>query len=123
MPMHLDRALRDLEERTLDVFSSELSKLLYLASTRDYTTGRYSHDGLAIRFTHDIAEAALQTAHRRRFENLASASLERVVSAVDQFIEDTHADRATVLTTWRKIEPYRIAIPLEIDTVVAQLFI
>jgi hypothetical protein len=121
--MNMKRALQDLEERTLNIFPCELAKLIYLASTRDYTTGQYFHNGLAAIFTYAIAEQALRTAHCQKFEILVFEPLEALVSQVDQFVIATSADRITVLATWRNLEPYRIAIPSNADPIRKALFI
>jgi len=40
----------DLVNRTLSRISCDLGRLIYLASTREYNTGNYHHEGLASRF-------------------------------------------------------------------------
>ncbi len=44
-------AYDDLLNRSLSRISCELGRLIYLASTRDYNTGNYYHEGLASRFS------------------------------------------------------------------------
>jgi hypothetical protein len=121
--MELNRAVRDLEERTLASFTCELSKLLYLASTRDYSTGRYFHDGLANTFSYEIAERALESAHRKAFEMLVQAPLETIIQQVSEFVRATCADPKSVLETWKKLEPYRIAVPLDTNIAATALFV
>ena len=52
-------AYDDLLKRSLSKVSCDLARLIYLASTRDYNTGAYHHDGLASRFRADAASKAL----------------------------------------------------------------
>ena len=51
-------AYDDLLKRSLSKVSCDLARLIYLASTRDYNTGAYHHDGLASRFRPDAASCA-----------------------------------------------------------------
>ena len=41
-------AYDDLLNRSLSKISCDLARLIYLASTRDYNTGTYHHDGLVL---------------------------------------------------------------------------
>src|ERR1700730_17234256 len=77
MPKRIDvqRAAHDLHLRTLSKISRPLDRLIYLASTRDYNTGLYYHDGLAARFSEEVACEALADCHREAFRELTSSSL------------------------------------------------
>lgn len=115
-------AVRDLKERTLEFIPGQVARLLYLASTRDYNTGRYYHDGLAFKFTNEGAEMALESAHRAAFEGLVFSPLEVVVQELCSFINSTHTEPKKVLETWKKLEPYRVVIPQNCDPVASELF-
>ena len=120
--MDVQRAVKDLNERTLAFVSGQIARLLYLASTRDYNAGRYYHDGLAFRFTNEAAEVALESAHREVFEGLVFSPLEVVVQELEGFINSTHAEPKKVLETWKKLQPYRVVIPQDCDPVASELF-
>ena len=60
----VERAYDDLLRRSLSPISGDLARLIYLASTRDYNTGKYHHDGLAAHFSSEIACQALELAHQ-----------------------------------------------------------
>ena len=62
-----------------------LERLIYLASLRDYRSGRYSHDGLAQRFSERVAAAALRFEHVETFRSVAFASLQSMVEQVGDF--------------------------------------
>jgi hypothetical protein len=63
----VQEAYDDLLRRTLARIPSDLGRLIYLASMRDYNTGRYHHDGLAARFSPAVAREALEMAHHNVF--------------------------------------------------------
>ena len=62
----IQRATDDLRRRTLARFERSLDRLIYLASTRDYNTGIYYHDGLAASFGQELHAKHLQTAIAKR---------------------------------------------------------
>jgi hypothetical protein len=115
-------AYDDLLRRTLSRIPCNLGRLIYLASTRDYNSGRYHHEGLAARFHEDAARKALEVAHRQVFHLLAAYSLEELVSELDVYLKSSHESPEEVVRTWQKLEPYRIAVPTEVNLTVARLF-
>ena len=116
-------AYDDLLQRSLSKISCDLARLIYLASTRDYNSGTYHHDGLAARFSPDVAAKALEIAHRQLFYQLSAYSLEEMVSQLQTYLDCSHESPADVLRTWQKLEPYRVAIPVEVNPAVARLFL
>ena len=116
-------AYEDLLQRSLSKLPGDLARLVYLASTRDYNTGTYHHDGLADRFRQDAATKALEIAHRQVFYRLSAYSLEELVKELELYLNSSHESPAEVLRTWQKLEPYRVAIPVEVNPAVARLFL
>jgi hypothetical protein len=116
-------AYDDLLHRSLSKISCDLARLIYLASTRDYNTGTYHHEGLAARFRPDAASKALEIAHRQIFYQLSANSLEQLVEQLQLYLDCSHESPADVLRTWQKLEPYRVAIPVEVNPAVARLFL
>jgi hypothetical protein len=116
-------AYDDLLRRTLVKISCDLARLIYLASTRDYNTGRYHHEGLANRFRSDAASQALEIAHRQVFYRLAACSLEDLVAQLETYLSFSRESPLDVLRIWQKLEPYRIAIPSDANPTVARLFL
>jgi hypothetical protein len=116
-------AYDDLLQRSLSKLPGDLARLVYLASTRDYNTGTYHHDGLAARFRPDAATKALEIAHRQIFYRLSAYSLEELVKELELYLNSSHESPAEVLRTWQKLEPYRVAIPVEVNPAVARLFL
>ena len=115
-------ALQDLKNRTLSGMGTELARLIYLASTRDYNTGRYYHDGLAFQFSQEIAGKALAEAHMEVFDALALGSLENLVEQLHLYLQSAGAEPREIVRAWKKLQPYRVAIPAESDALTAALF-
>lgn len=113
--MDVEDASQDLRSRTLAHVDRPLDRLIYLASTRDYNTGLYYHDGLAARFTQEIACQALADCHREAFRQLVGCSLKDLVSQVEGYMATTHTSPAEFIAVWKGLEPYRVAVPVESD--------
>ena len=118
----VQEAYEDLLYRTLSRISCNLGRLIYLASTRDYNTGNYYHEGLAGRFSPDIARKALEIAHRQAFYELSAFSLEDLASDLEAYLRSSRENPQEFLRAWQKLEPYRVAIPTEVHLTVARLF-
>ena len=119
----VDEAYDDLLRRSLSKINGDLARLIYLASTRDYNTGKYHHDGLAAHFEADVACQALERAHRQIFYRIAARSLQEMVGEVELYINSSRQSREEVLQVWQKLEPYRVALPVDVNAAVAQLFV
>jgi len=118
----LVEAVEDLKSRTLASFSTEMAKLVYLSSTRDYLTGRYYHDGLAFRFTGGLAEVAVGFCHHELFERMVASPLGDLVRELEVFIRSQHAMPSEVLDAWKKLQPYRMLVPQSSNPIPRELF-
>jgi len=120
--MPLQQAYDDLLNRSLSRIPSELGRLIYLASTREYNTGHYYHQGLADRFGPEAAQKALEIAHRQTFYKVSACSLEDLVEELERYLASTKEEPLECLNAWQKLEPYRIAVPADVNGTVARLF-
>lgn len=118
----LRTAIEDLGSRTLAALPGELAKLIYLASTRDYNSGRYWHDGLARAFGPEVAEAALASCHRTSFRNLTRRPLEDLVRELEAYLQSTGEPAPEVVQTWKTLQPFRVAVPGGADDVTSEFF-
>jgi len=121
-PARLDAAVQDLRDRTLAELNGELTRLVYLSSTRDYNTGEYQHAGLADRFGPETAQQALARCHQAAFHGLLYANLADMVNQLAAYIESTGAERDRVLDAWRRLQAYRVLIPEDCDEFSAEFF-
>lgn len=119
----VEAARRDIRFRTLNKIDTPLERLIYLASLRDYRTGKYAHDGLALRFSEPVATEALRFEHVDLFHEVAFAPLRSVVKQVDAFLGGAGADRSASLKTWRTLEPYRVVLPVVEDGLAVRIFL
>ena len=120
--MPLQQAYDDLLSRSLSRIPCELGRLIYLASTREYNTGRYYHQGLADRFGPEAAQKALEIAHRQAFYKVSACSLEDLVGELERYLASTKEEPLECLRAWQKLEPYRVTVPTDVNATVARLF-
>ena len=108
----------DFRERTLRYVDGGLAKLVFLSSCRDYNSGLYRHDGLAVEYSELSVHAALLLLHTEIFEEISVAPLEQWVSELRQYLEN--ADPSS-LRVWKELRPYHLIVPLEVSTVAVEL--
>lgn len=109
------KAADDVRLRTLAPMPRVLDRFIYLASMRDYNTGLYYHDGLAARFSPEIASEALADCHRETFQQLIACSLQELVREMEGYLASTHVRNQDFIAAWETLEPYRVAVPLQTD--------
>lgn len=118
----LEAAIQDLRDRTLAGLRGEFARLIYLSSMRNYNTGQYYHEGLASQFSAEIAVTALALCHEQTFRSLVYSPLEAFVKELDSYVGSTGEHPEDVLEFWMKFEPYRVVIPMDCESLAAELF-
>jgi len=119
----MNNAYDDLLRRTLSSIQCDLARLIYLASTRDYNSGMYHHEGLAARYGPESARVALRAAHKDIFYRLVALSLEELVTELDTYVRISREVPTGLIHAWQELEPYRVAVPMEVDSTMVQLFL
>lgn len=116
-------AFEDLQRRTLSQIPCDFARLIYIASTRDYNSAIYHHEGLAARYGQEEARNALQASHRDIFRRLVSLPLERLVTELETYVETSHESPEGFIHAWQELEPYRVAVPMDADSSMVELFL
>lgn len=116
-------ARQDLRQRTLSKIGTPFERLIYLASLRDYRSGRYCHDGLAARFSESVTAEALRFEHLEAFYSVAFCPLRSLVEQLDDFFMEAKCEWADGLRTWHRLEPYRVLAPVIEDGLVIHVFL
>jgi len=122
-PPDVDQAAEDFRRRSLGKILRPLDRLIYLASLRDYNTGLYYHDGLADQFTQEAASEALACCHREAFQELVGCSLRELVGQLEAYRASLTAACREFVGAWKALQPYRVAIPAESNTLAAELLL
>src|SRR5579863_4796112 len=115
-------AREDLRNRTLARMPGDFARLIYLASARDYNTGEYYHEGLALQFGEKAARKALESCHRDLFQRMVRCSMRELVEHLEVYARCTRLPCSDFIRTWDRLQPYRVTIPLDCSVLAAQLF-
>jgi hypothetical protein len=120
-PRDVQEAADDLQRRTLGGMARALDRMIYLASMRDYNTGLYYHEGLASRFTQEVASEATACCHREVFRQLVRCSLQEIVRQLEGYLASTRTNPREFVAAWKGLQPYRVAVPAKSDPLAAEL--
>ncbi len=110
------KAAEDVRLRTLAKIPRPLDRFIYLASMRDYNTGVYHHEGLASRYSAEVACEALADCHRETYRQILACSLEDLVAQMEAYIDSSQTPPSGFISVWRGVEPYRVAVPVDADS-------
>jgi len=118
----VERVVHDFEARSLAGLVGYFSKLVYLASLRDYNTGRYHHYGLETRYGAEVVDESLRECHVRVFENLVSLPLKEQTEDLLNFFESLKEDKTRLVAVWRRLKSYQILPPEDCNPLARELF-
>src|SRR5215470_11729246 len=76
--------VRDFTATTLAAIPNAFGRLIYIASLRDLSSGRYEHSGLAVVYPPDAVQEALKFCHQEIFSRV----LETPLSVQEQDLSD-----------------------------------
>jgi hypothetical protein len=119
----IEPAITDLRSRTLSRLPGDFSRLVYLASSRDLSSGHYSHDGLAFHFGENVASKAMAACHAEIFHRLVYCSLEELIEELRNYISSTSVRQKDFLQSWTRLGSYRVTIPSECDETAVEIFL
>ena len=117
----VERVVRDFEERTLAGLEGQFNQLVYLASLRDYNTGRYHHYGLETRYAAEAVDEGLHQCHVRVFEELVSLPLKEQTEDLLTLFESLKEDKVRLVRVWKRLKSYRILPPEDSHPLARQL--
>jgi len=90
---------------------------------RDYKQRELSSRSLVARYGHAQARDALQSSHRDVFRKLCPYSLEKLGDRTRSYVRASHEAPHWSDSCLQELEPYRVAVPMEADSSMVQLFL
>ncbi len=118
----IEQVVEDLQGHTLEAMAGMFSRLIYLASLRDYNTGRYHHYGLETRYSSEAVDEGLRHCHAQAFEALLALSLQEQTQDLLRFFESLKADRSRLVEVWQRLRAYQMLPPEGCHPLARELF-
>ena len=116
------RIIQDFTLTTLAGISSEFSRLAYMGSLRDLSSGRYEHAGLAALYPDEAMQQSLQHCHEQVFERVLETSLEVQEGDLRECLARMPGGLCVAVTHWRRMEAYRVLMPERAPGYLKELF-
>jgi hypothetical protein len=114
--------IQDFTDTTLAAIPSLYARLIYLASLRDLSSGRYEHSGLVAVYGDVAVQQALTRCHEEVFEKILETPLAGQQQDLEMCFMSMRGEVAAVAAHWQKLEAYRMFMPVEPPDYLKELF-
>jgi hypothetical protein len=116
------RIIQDFTLTTLAGIPNVFSRLAYMASLRDLSSGKYEHAGLAALYSDEAIQQSLQLCHEQIFERILEAPLESQERDLRECLEHMPGGLCATVAHWRRMEAYRVLMPEHVPGYLRELF-
>jgi hypothetical protein len=110
--LRVQQVIGDFTGATLAAIPHAYGRLMYLASLRDSSSGKYEHAGLTAVYSADAVQEALQFCHREIFQRILETPLSVQEQDLRECLESMPGERPATLAHWRRLEAHHI-LPAE----------
>jgi hypothetical protein len=105
------RIIQDFTTNTLAGIPSLYSRLTYVASLRDLSSGKYEHAGLSAVYPEPAIQQALETCHEQVFEKILEMPLAEQEEDLRTCLEAMQSGAEDTVGHWQRLEAYRVLLP------------
>ena len=116
------RIVQDFMLNTLEGIPGPYARLVYVASLRDLSSGRYEHEGLAALYPEEAVQQALELCHEQIFERILETPLAEQLRDLRSCLAAMDGGIAEAVSHWRKLESYRMLSPEHVPDYLRDLF-
>jgi hypothetical protein len=116
------RVIQDFTTTTLAGMSSMFSRLAYVASLRDLSSGKYEHAGLAAIYPEPAIQQALETCHEQVFEKILETPLSGQAVDLRTCLDAMEPGGDATVGHWLRMEAYRVLLPENAPDYLKDLF-
>lgn len=116
------RIVQDFTVNTLAGIDGPFARLVYMASLRDLSSGRYEHQGLAALYPEEAVQQALELCHEQIFERILEMPLEKQLEDLRGCLAAMEGGLAPAVSHWQKMESYRVLVPETAPDYLKELF-
>ena len=117
------RIIQDFTTTTLAAIPSEFGRLLYVASLRDLSSGRYDHAGLTAMYPREAVQEAIEVCHEELFSRILETPLEEQERDLRFCL--SQMESSSLLRTvqqWTHTQAYRLLVPERVPEYLRELF-
>ena len=116
------RIIQDFTLNTLEGIPGPYARLVYVASLRDLSSGRYEHEGLTALYPEGAVQQALELCHEQVFERILETPLAQQLGDLRNCLAAMQGGLADVVQHWRQLESYRVLPPEHAPDYLRDLF-
>jgi hypothetical protein len=116
------RIVEDFTSTTLEGLPGPFSRLVYLASLRDLTTGRYEHAGLSVLYPDEAIQQTLEMCHEQIFERILESPLQAQERELKICLKNMAGGFHAAVDHWGRMEAYRVLLPEAAPDYLKELF-
>jgi hypothetical protein len=114
--------VRDFASTTLAAIPNLFGRLIYVASLRDLSSGKYEHAGLAALYPPEAIQEALECCHHEIFDRILETPLAIQGEDLREALQGMPGPIAETVANWRRMESYRILLPGNTPDYLRELF-
>lgn len=114
--------VQDFAVTTLARIPRVYGRLIYIASLRDLSSGRYEHAGLAAVYSEAAVQEALELCHEQIFERILEMPLLRQEEDLRDCLEHMEGGLEASAAHWLNLESYRVLLPEKSPDYLKELF-
>jgi hypothetical protein len=116
------RVVQDFTATTLSRIPDCFGRLVYIASLRDLSSGRYEHAGLSSVYPEESVQQALALCHEQIFEKVLEMPLARQEADLRGCLQRMESGFVLAVEYWHSLESYRILVPQTAPDYLKELF-
>lgn len=116
------KVIQDFTVTTLAGIPGLFARLVYIASLRDLSSGRYEHAGLSALYPEAAVQQALQLCHEQIFERILESPLADQEVDLRNCLEGMEGGLISAVSHWRRMEAYRVLVPETVPDYLKELF-
>ena len=116
------KIVQDFTLTTLAGIPGLLARLMYVASLRDLSSGRYEHAGLAALYPDEALQQAIGLCHEQVFERFLETPLSVQQQDLRTCLSTMQWGLQSAIIHWRNMESYRVLMPEQSPDYLKELF-
>jgi len=116
------KIVQDFTLTTLAGIPGLLARLMYVASLRDLSSGRYEHAGLAALYPDEALQQAIGLCHEQVFERFLETPLSVQQQDLQTCLSTMQGGLQSAIIHWRNMESYRVLMPEQSPDYLKELF-